>query len=435
MEKKYFFMDPKGYYNLLGIQPNSSKEEVKKAYNRKQKEYHPDFGTKSKEANQIKDEKIRSQKLKELHDTSVKLNEAKSILFDDEKKKMYDSGITDDHSSFDTSSIFDIFAQFGGRSSRTRQPKKAEDTTVKVCISLKESFTGKETKFKIKKNNICITCKGKGAEDTKTCTRCNGVGKIQSEIRRGIFITIEERECDTCKGERSIPIGNTCITCKGKKYTQSENILEVKIRAGVKEGEKIVFSGMGDEKVNCKTGDIIFIVSVKDSDKNKSLFSRIGDDILAEVKVDLITVLVGGSLYFEHLDGKVLEIFVEKIRNFEDCVVLQGEGFLGEKGSRGNLYLKLNYIIPRNFDKEKLLSVIPPTLSRPGKVNGSVKGRYGAVPVQEEEEYENVGFRGVGVIVVIKSSSKISSKISSNKIVKDSSKISSNDGISKIIRY
>ncbi|KAK1348851.1 Type I HSP40 co-chaperone [Hamiltosporidium tvaerminnensis] len=151
---------------------------------------------------------------------------------------------------------------------------------------------------------------------------------------------------------------------------------------------------MGDEKVNCKTGDIIFIVSVKDSDKNKSLFSRIGDDILAEVKVDLITVLVGGSLYFEHLDGKVLEIFVEKIRNFEECVVLQGEGFLGEKGSRGNLYLKLNYIIPRNFDKEKLLSVIPPTLSRPGKVNGSVKGRYGAVPVQEEEEYENVGFRG-----------------------------------------
>ncbi|KAF7684336.1 Mitochondrial protein import protein mas5 [Astathelohania contejeani] len=375
--------DPKGFYEILGIAPGSSIEECRKAYRRKQRIYHPDFGTKKRELDNIEDEEVRKEKLRELIEISAKLNEAKNTLDDEEKKKRYDMGMDENAHGFDGSSIFDFFTGFGRR--RDNGMRKVEDTVFKVNISLKESFLGKTSKFKVRRKTICKGCNGKGGENATTCTTCHGLGKIQRQHRRGMFISVEESVCGNCNGEKTVVTGAKCKDCNGNKYKQEELLLEVKISPGVNTGERITYTGKGDEKVGHVPGDLIFYIIVKEDKKYK----RIKDDLISTIDVDLYTILAGGKVYFTHIDDRVLEINIPRITDLEKVLIVRREGM----ANRGDLYLKPKFIINEKIDLNKLKEVIPPLLKAEKSVNESVAATIGELPEEEVEEDEG-GFSG-----------------------------------------
>lgn len=373
--------DSKGFYKVLGLSPGSSLEDIKRAYSKLIRIYHPDHGSEMRKAKQIADEKRRASKIKELEETCRKINEAKAFLSDEKNKKMYDSGIDPEGMGQGSSSFFDIMSHFAGRSDK----KKVKDTVHKVKITLRESFLGKKTKYRIKRKVVCKTCSGKGGNNVKTCERCQGRGKIQFKTNQLFFVSIQERVCDVCSGDRFIVKGDPCKDCKGKKILSEEKILEVEIPRGMKDGETIVFENGGDEHPEYEGGHLIFLVNVS----REPGWVRINDDIVAKVKVDLFHALVGGEVFFKHLDGRVLQVTIGKAPNFEDAIMLRGEGFESKRG-HGNLYLKPEYVVPKNIDKERLREVLPPS-KKTHDAGERVFGCYEELPQEEVAQDDHHG--------------------------------------------
>lgn len=376
--------DTRGFYKVLGLEPGSSLEDIKRAYSKLVRLYHPDHGSEMRKAKQITDEKRRGHKVKELEEKCRKINEAKAFLSDEKNKQMYDRGIDPENMGHDSSSFFDIMSHFARRSDK----KKVKDTVHKVRITFKESFLGKKTKYKIKRRVLCRSCDGKGGKNVKTCNKCNGRGKIQFKTNQVFFVSIQERICDGCNGSKNVIAGDPCKDCNGKKMQAEENIREVDIPPGIKDGETIVFENGGDEHPEHEGGHLIFLINVSE-DPN---FVRVNDDIVSKVKVDLFYALVGGDISFTHLDGRVLQIAIGKVTNFENGIVLKGEGFESSRG-HGDLYLKPEYVIPSNINKEKLKDALPPSIKAHG--NGErIMGFYGALPQEEVSHDEHHGAEG-----------------------------------------
>lgn len=368
--------DTKGFYRTLGIQPGSSVEDVKKAYSKLIRLYHPDHGSEMKIAKQIADEKQRTAKVKEIEEMCRKVNEAKAFLSDEKNKQMYDSGVDPESMGHGSSSFFDIMSHLSGRGEK----KKVKDTVHKVNITFKEAFLGKKMKYKIKRKVVCKTCKGKGGEDVKTCDKCQGRGKIQFKTNQMFFVSIQERICEGCNGSKCIVKGDPCKDCKGKKIVTEEKIIDLDVPRGVKDGEAIAFEGQGDEHQDYEPGHLIFVVNIAED----AHMVRINDDIVVRIKVDLYRALVGGEIVFKHLDGRILQVQINKILNFEDVIVVKGEGFEGKRG-HGNLYLKPEYVIPKDINAEKLKEVLPITIQSSEKGEKLV-GQYAELPIEEAEQ-------------------------------------------------
>jgi DnaJ-class molecular chaperone len=368
--------DSKGYYKALGIPPGSSIDDVKRAYSKLIHQYHPDHGSEMKKAKHIPDEKQRNARMKEIGEICRKVNEAKAFLSEEKNKQMYDSGIDPESMGQGSTSFFDIMSHLSGRGEK----KKVKDTVHKVNITFKESFLGKKLKYKIKRRIVCKTCKGKGGENVKTCDKCQGRGKIQFKTNQMFFVSIQERICENCNGSKYIVKGDPCKECKGKRMLTEEKIIDVDVPRGVKDQEMIVFENQGDEHQEYEPGDLAFLVSVAED----PAFVRVNDDIVARVKVDLYHALVGGEIVFKHLDEKVLQVQINKVTNFEDAIMIRGEGFECKRG-HGNLYLKPEYVIPSNIDAEKLKAVLPITIHSQ-ESGEKVVGQYSELPHEEVEQ-------------------------------------------------
>ncbi|PWZ22580.1 DnaJ [Zea mays] len=290
------------YYEVLGVSKTASQDELKKAYRKAAIKNHPDKGG-------------DPEKFKEL-------SQAYDVLSDPEKREIYDQYGEDalkegmgGGSSSDFHSPFDIFEQlfpgsstFGGGSSRGRRQKRGEDVVHTMKVSLDDLYNGTTKKLSLSRSALCSKCKGKGSKSgaSGTCHGCRGAGMrtITRQIGLGMIQQMNT-VCPECKGSGEIISDkDKCPSCKGNKVVQEKKVLEVHVEKGMQHNQKIVFQGQADEAPDTVTGDIVFVLQLKDHPK----FKRMYDDLYVEHTISLTEALCGFQFVLTHLDGRQLLI-------------------------------------------------------------------------------------------------------------------------------
>lgn len=263
--------------------------------------------------------------------------------------------------------IFGDFFGMGG--SRGRGPARGEDTAHPLKVTLEDMYVGKTTKLQLSKNIICGGCKGIGGKPgaVVTCKDCHGQGIKVSYQQIAPHMTRQlQARCPTCHGQGEIiNEKDKCPKCKGKKVLNECKILEVHVEKGMKDNQKILFRGEGDQQPDTQPGDVIIVVQQKPHD----VFQRNGDDLHIKHEITLTESLCGFEFVVKHLDGRDLLIKhnAGDVIKPGDTKGIQGEGMPQYKNpfEKGNLYIKFDVVFPENnFATEeqlkKLESLLPP---------------------------------------------------------------------------
>lgn len=287
------------YYETLGVERDASEDDIKKAFRKLARQYHPDLQS----GDQHK--KHAEEKFKEI-------NEAYEILSDAEKRRRYDmfgqAGTQPGAGGFEGfdfgrggfSDVFnDIFEDFFGAGGRGRErAERGSDLQYNLGLSFEEAVAGKEAKLKIPRWEGCHECKGTGARSAaalKACPSCKGAGQLR--FQQGFFSV--SRPCNQCEGAGQI-ITEPCGTCRGRKRVYRERMLSVHIPAGIESGMRLRLAGEGEHGLNGgPPGDLYVAISVKPH----PLFTRKGTDILCEIPIHFVTAVLGGKVEVPTLTG------------------------------------------------------------------------------------------------------------------------------------
>ncbi|WP_080844959.1 molecular chaperone DnaJ [Cytobacillus gottheilii] len=292
-------MSKRDYYEVLGVSKSASKDELKKAYRKLSKQYHPD----------INKEPGADEKFKEV-------KEAYEVLSDDQKKAHYDQfGHTDPNQGFGGGGGFegfggfeDIFSTFfGGGGARRRDPnapRQGADLQYTMTISFEDAVSGKDTTIEIPREETCDTCDGSGAKPgTKvdTCSHCHGTGQLNVEQNTAFGRIVNRRVCHHCSGTGK-KIKQKCSTCGGDGTVNKRSKLNVKIPQGVDNGQQIRVPNQGEPGVNGgPPGDLYVVFAVR----SHEFFKREGDDIHLEVPITFVQAALGDEIEVPTLSGKV----------------------------------------------------------------------------------------------------------------------------------
>ena len=328
-------MAKRDFYEVLGVPKNASDDEIKKAYRKLAMKYHPD-------RNQGDAAKGAEEKFKEA-------KEAYEMLSDPQKKAAYDQY---GHAGVDPNmrgpggpgaegfagfgeAFGDIFGDiFGGqRRGGGRQVYRGADLSYAMEISLEEAASGKETQIRIPSWDDCETCKGTGAKpgtSVKTCSTCHGQGVVQ--MRQGFFSV--QQTCPHCHGTGKI-IPEPCTACSGQGKIKKQKTLEIKIPAGIDDGQRIRSSGNGEPGQNGgPSGDLYIEIRLRKHD----IFEREGDDLHCQVPVSMTTAALGGEIDVPTLQGKATIDLPEGTQSGK-TFRLRGKGVKGVRSSYpGDLY-------------------------------------------------------------------------------------------------
>ncbi|MGD9964185.1 MAG: molecular chaperone DnaJ [Candidatus Izemoplasmatales bacterium] len=296
-------MDKRDYYEVLGVSKTASDDEIKKAYRRLAKKYHPDVST----------EDNAEAKFKEVQ-------EAYDVLSDQTKRSQYDQfghqaangGFGQGgfggagFEGFDFGDIFSTFFGGGQRTSRaTNRPHKGSDIQRRMTISFEESIFGKTEKVKIPVYDECHVCHGLGAEskkDIKVCSRCGGSGAVIVEQQTLFGRTQTQTICPTCKGSGK-EIINKCHNCNGEGVERITKEVEIRVPKGIETGQQIRLEGFGNKGSNGgPNGDLYIVFEVKPSDK----YIREGDDIIVNVPITFAQAALGTEIKVDTVYGPVL---------------------------------------------------------------------------------------------------------------------------------
>ena len=362
-------MAKRDYYEVLGVDKNASEDEIKKAYRKLAIKYHPDKNP---------DDKDAEEKFKEAA-------EAYDVLHDPNKRKQYDQfgfdgpagmggfGGFGGGASMDMDDIFsmfgDIFGGHGGFSgfsgfgggSRGRQHAqfRGSDLRLKVRLTLQEIATGITKKFKLKKDVTCTHCHGTGAESgsgTETCPTCHGQGIVTKTVRTMLGMMQTQSECPTCHGEGTV-IKNPCHACNGTGITKGEEVVEIKIPAGVAEGMVVNVPGKGNAgKRNGITGDILVYIEEEPNDT----FVRDGNDLIYNELLDFPTAALGGNLEIPLVDGGKVRMKVAPGTQPGTALRLRGKGLPSVQGygsGVGDLIVNLSVYVPKTLSSEEKASL------------------------------------------------------------------------------
>lgn len=350
-------MNKRDYYEVLGVDKNASEAEIKSAFRKLAKKYHPD----------VSKEPDAAEKFKEAQ-------EAYAVLSDANKRRQYDqfghsafdqmggagaSGF--DFSDFDFSDIFgDIFGSgfgFGGRSSN--RSRRGNDTLVRIDLTFEEAVFGCKKDVKIDTMVECDSCNGKGGHGEKTCQTCHGSGQVTSE-QRTIFGSFATRStCQTCHG-KGVAYDTKCSKCHGEGRIRENKTVEVKIPAGVDTGNKLRLNGKGEAGVNGgPNGDLYLEFKVK----SHPLFERDENDVYLTLPITITEAVLGCKKDVPTLNGTV-KLSIPAGSKTNDKHRLKGKGIADpQTGRKGDMYVIIDIHIPKKIsrDQKKLFEALSKT--------------------------------------------------------------------------
>lgn len=350
--------DKRDYYEVLGVDKSASADELKKAYRKLAKKYHPDLnpGDKAKEA---------EEKFKEA-------SEAYEVLSDSEKRQRYDqfghAGVDPQAGGYggaggfgggfgDFGDIFESFfggGGFGGSSRRNpNAPQKGRDLQYSVELTFEQACFGCEIELNVNRTEKCSSCNGTGAAEGTTperCGMCGGTGQVRSVQRTAFGSFQSTRPCDACHGTGKI-IKEPCKTCRGAGTARKQRKIKVNIPAGIDDGQIISMSGQADAGKNGgPAGDLLVVARVK---KHK-IFTRRGSDIMCECPITFVEATLGAEIEVPTIDGKVKYNIPEGTQS-ETVFRLRGKGVpkLHGGGARGDQYVTIKVEIPKNLNEKQ----------------------------------------------------------------------------------
>ncbi|MCK4589475.1 MAG: molecular chaperone DnaJ [Nanoarchaeota archaeon] len=339
----------KEYYKILGVSKEASKEEIKKAYKRLAKKYHPD----------INKEPDAEAKFKEI-------NEAVSVLADDNKRQRYDQfGTTDfgagqgfggagfsdfmrgfDFGSFDFDNIFDMF--FGGGRRRRSRASQGADLQYDLEISLEEAAFGVEKKIPLNKLDICKDCAGQGG-DLETCTGCGGHGFVRKTARTPFGMFQTQTACPKCRGSGS-SLKKKCSKCDGEGRIRVKKTITVTIPPGVDSGNRLRVRGEGIAGENGGgTGDLFVVIYVRPD----NVFKRDGDDLYLEVPISFTQAALGDEIEVPTLEGRA-KLRIPAGTASHTLFKMKGKGIVDLEGyGRGDQMVRVEIQVPTKLNKKQ----------------------------------------------------------------------------------
>jgi molecular chaperone DnaJ len=343
----------KDYYKTLGVNKGATREEIKKAYKKLAKKYHPDLN-KSPEA---------EQKFKEI-------NGAAAVLGDEKKRAQYDQfGDTDafrqasgGFQGFDFSDVMskfkfghfgdfsDIFEQlFSGGSSRKSYRRKGHDLQYDLEITLEEAYQGTEKSISLNKLEHCPECHGKGGKNFQTCSHCNGSGYLKKTSRTPFGFFQQTFPCHYCQGEGEVP-NQTCHHCNGEGLIRKKKQIEVTIPAGVESRTRLRVVGEGEagEKEGL-AGDLYIFLHLKPH----KIFKKVDNDVHLTVPISFTQACLGDEIEVPTLNSKV-KLKIPPGTQSETIFRMKGKGFpyLNHTGS-GDQMVKATIQVPKKLSKKQ----------------------------------------------------------------------------------
>ena len=348
--------EKRDYYEVLGIQKGASEDEIKKAYKKLARKYHPDMNPGDKEA---------EEKFKEV-------NEANEVLSDPEKKARYDqfgfAGVDPNYGAgagggaygggFDFGDLGDIFGRFFGGGFGVGQrrnpnaPQRGESIRASVSVSFTEAAFGCEKSVTLERSEQCPTCKGNGCAPGTTpeiCPDCHGTGTVQTRRQTPMGVFASNGPCRKCGGTGRL-IHQPCPDCRGTGAVRKRKTIKVNIPAGIDHGQTISLRGQGNAGRNGgPAGELLITVMVQPHE----LFRRDGVDVFCEAPITFAQAVLGAELEIPTIDGKVKYSIPEGTQT-GTVFRLKGKGIpvLNGRG-RGDQYVTVTIETPRNLNKEQ----------------------------------------------------------------------------------
>ena len=344
------------YYDRLGVSKDASQDEIKRAYRKMSKKYHPD----------INKEPGAEEKYKEVQ-------EAYETLSDDQKRAAYDQYGPDGANGFGGQGGFggfdggagfggfeDIFSSFfgGGATRNPNAPRQGDDLQYRVNLSFEEAIFGAEKEVHYNREATCKTCSGSGAKpgtSPVTCGRCHGQGVINVDTQTPLGMMRRQVTCDVCHGTGQ-EIKETCQTCHGTGHEKQSHKVSVKIPAGVETGQQIRLAGQGEAGFNGGPyGDLFVIINVNPSDK----FTRDGSTIYYTLNISFVQAALGDTVEVPTVHGNV-EMTIPAGTQTGKTFRLKGKGAPRLRGgSQGDQHVTVKIVTPTKLNdaqKEALLA-------------------------------------------------------------------------------
>lgn len=366
-------MDKRDYYEVLGVSKSASTDEIKSAFRKLAKKYHPDLN---------KDNPDAADKFKEAQ-------EAYEVLSDDNKRKMYDQyghagvngagasgfggfgGAGFDASGFDFGDIFDNifgggFGFSGGGSSKTRKAR-GSDLLMNVDLSFEEAVFGCEKDISLDVVEECNDCGGKGGHKEETCSHCHGSGTITTEQHTILGSFVSKTTCPYCNGEGKT-YKEKCSTCHGKGRVKAHKTITINIPSGISEDDRLRVGGKGNPGANGgPNGDLYLEFTIK----KHEYFRRDEDDIYLNVPITITEAILGCKKVIPTLYGNV-RLTVPAGTDSGDKQRIKGKGIDNKsRRKKGDMYIVLNVVTPKKLsrDQKKLIE----SLSKTDLVDASIE--------------------------------------------------------------
>lgn len=360
--------EKKDYYEILGVSKTATDDELKKAYRKLAKKYHPDANPDDKAGAEAKFKEV---------------NEAYEVLSNPQKRKMYDQFGTADPQGFNgfngaggpfggnggyysyTTSGFDGFGDIfgdlgdlfgfgGGKTARqANSPTKGADLKYSIDLTFEEAYSGVSKQLNITRNEKCTTCSGTGAKPgthPETCSVCGGTGtvtKVQTTLLGQMKV---QTTCSNCHGTGKT-IKEVCNTCYGKGTVRKQAKLNVKIPAGIDDGQTVVLKGEGEPGKNGgPNGNIYITIRLK----RNSIFTRKADDVYCDVPITFTQATLGSELEIPLVDGTKVKYKIPEATQSGTKFTIKDKGFVHiNSGYRGNLIFTVQVQVPKRLTKEQ----------------------------------------------------------------------------------
>ena len=344
-------MNKRDYYEVLGVSKGASQDEIKRAFRKLAKKYHPD----------VSKEPDAEEKFKEAQ-------EAYAVLSDEQKRTQYDQyghaafegmngGAGFDFSDFDFSDIFDgifgggfsTFSGFGNRRNTRNGARDGSDRLMRVNLSFEDAVFGTKKKINVTVNEECSKCDGRGGHGSHTCKTCHGKGVVTREQRTILGAFMSQTTCPDCHGKGSA-FDKICSICHGDGTVRKNKELDVKIPAGVDSGSRLRLAGKGDAGVNGGANGDLYLEFVV---KEHPLYIRDDYDIYLELPITITDAVLGTKLDVPTLYGNV-KLNIPSGSESGDKLRIKDRGVTHVNSSvKGDMYIILKVCIPKKIDKKQ----------------------------------------------------------------------------------